>query len=110
MRAWGRTPSGAWQLVETDANGDDSYVYILALIQCLLLNLGESPFYANAGIPAQRSVLTQIFPDYNVVVTQQAYAPYFASLAITKVDSPTPTYDISLVTLQGAIFQASIPT
>jgi hypothetical protein len=111
-RTYGRVknPDGSrsWVKVETDANGDNSYLFITTLIQVLLLNLGESPFYANYGIPAQRSVLTQIFPDYYVTVTQQQFAQFFARLSISKVPSTTPTYDVSLQTLQGAIFEAQI--
>jgi hypothetical protein len=44
--------------VTTDANGYNDAVYLTTLSQVLKLNLGESPFYANYGIPQYQSVLT----------------------------------------------------
>jgi hypothetical protein len=79
------------------------------LIQVLKLNLGESPFYANYGIPAYKSIVQQIFPDFYVAQTQQQFAPYFASLTIVKENSPTPTYNISVITHNGAKILASVP-
>lgn len=119
MRTWGRVTnsdgSRSWQLVETDANGSSDYVWITTLIQTLLLNLAESPFYADRGIPAQQAVQNQIFPDYNIAYTQQLFAPYFASLIVSKISArdangvPYPAYAINAVTLSGTIFQAAIP-
>ena len=113
MRVYGRLPSttstpGAWIEITTDANGYNDAVYITALVQCLKLSLNESPFWANWGIPAQQSVVTQIFPDFYVALMQQRFSQYFASLTITKVASRTPTYDINIVTNQGAIVEMSI--
>ena len=114
MRIWGRNQTGQWQQVSTDANGDNTYVYITALVQALKLNLGESPFYANVGIPAQQSVITQLFPDFYVSQIQTRYAPYFANLTIAKQPTtalnPNPTYNISIVTNQGVTVNLSIPT
>ncbi|OYV52004.1 MAG: hypothetical protein B7X10_00355 [Burkholderiales bacterium 21-58-4] len=96
--------------MQTDANGYNDAVYVTALIQCLKLNLNESPFWANWGIPAQQSVVQQVFPDFYVALIQQRYAQYFASLTVTKVTSAiNPTYNIRVVTNQGAIIEASIP-
>ena len=109
MRVYGRdSQTGTWMEVTTDSNGFNDYVYVTALIQCLKLNLNESPFWANWGIPAQQSVVQQIFPDYYVALIQQRYSVYFASLAIQKVNSLTPTYRINIVTNQGATVQLSI--
>lgn len=105
MRTYGRTrnPDGSlsWVEIVSDANGNFEYGYATTLIQVLKLSLGESPFYANYGIPAQRSVIQQVFPDFYVTVTQQQFAPFFASLTITKENSTTPTYDINVVTTYG---------
>lgn len=113
MRTFGRVynPDGSykWTEIQTDAAGFDDDVWITTLIQCLKLELNESPFYANFGIPGQRSVLQQIFPDFYVTQTQQQFAPRFASLMIAKVDSPTPTYSISITTTQGAKIGLQIP-
>lgn len=109
-RVWPRDPvtgeivpgsTGKWVEVSTDENGFDDMVWATTLIQCLLLNQGESPFYANYGIPAEQSVLQQLFPDFYVVQTQTQFAPYFASLIVAKQPGPTPTYRITLTTNQG---------
>lgn len=106
MRTWGRIYSApdvwTWVEVDPDQNGDRTNIYRTTLIQVLLLNLSESPFWANYGIPAQPSVIQQIFPDFYMSRTQQFFAPFFASLIISKRQSPTPTYDVKIVTKQGA--------
>ena len=114
MRTWGRTPGGTWVEVSTDANGYDDAVYLTTLAQVLKLNLGESPFYANYGIPAEPSVVQQVQPDYYVAVTQQQFSPYFMSLIIAKVpqspNQPTPTYRVNVITHQGASISMTVPT
>ncbi len=98
-----------WVVVETDENGDSSYVWLTTLIQTLKLGLGESPFYAQYGIPAQQSIVQQIYPDYYVNMTQQQFAGYFSSLAITKVDgAENPTYNIDVVFRNGVSYQKEI--
>lgn len=113
LRTYGRVYKAdgtyTWATVTTDASGQNDAVYITTLIQCLKLNLGESPFYANYGIPAHPSVVTQIFPDFDVQKTQSQFAPYFASLTITKVNSATPTYNIQAITHSGSTISANIP-
>jgi hypothetical protein len=100
---------GNWVTVQTDSAGNNDLVYVTALIQCLKLNLGESPFYAWAGIPAEDSVTQQVFPDYYVSVIQQVYAPYFASLIISRrPGGVTPVYDVSVITHQGVKLSASV--
>jgi hypothetical protein len=83
-------------------------VYVTWLIQVLKLVLGESPFYANYGIPAVLSVVQQIFPDYYVSVVQQQFQQYFASLIISKVPSTTPTYNVNILFFNGTTFQAVV--
>ena len=100
-RVYGRL-NGAWVVVTTDANGYDDNVNLTWLWQCLKLSQGESPFWADWGIPAQRSIMQQIFPDYYVNLMQQRFAQYFAALQILKVPSTTPTYSITAITQQGA--------
>jgi len=113
LRIYGRYTdadgSKKWTVVETAPNGSNDMVYLIDLIQVLLLNLGESPFYANYGIPAKPSVVQQIFPDFYVSVTQQQFSPFFASLIITKRRSRTPTYDISVTTHHGDKMVIDIP-
>jgi len=109
MRVYGRDPkTDQWLTVTTDASGQNDYVHITALIQCLKLNLNESPFWANWGIPAQQSVVQQIFPDFYVSLIQQRYSAYFASLQISKVASFTPTYNVNIITNQGVKMQMSV--
>ena len=113
-RVWGRiaNPDGikTWVEVSTAPDGSNDAVYVTALIQVLLLNLNESPFYAQNGIPAQPSVMTQIYPDFYVVRTQQQYAQYFASLLINKVTGVDyPLYDIKVVTHQGVMLNPQVP-
>lgn len=109
MRLYGRSvTTGQWVEVQTDASGANDYVYITALVQCLKLNINESPFWANWGIPAQQSVVQQIFPDFYVALMQQRYAPYFASLQINKIPAVSPVYNISIVTNQGAKMAVSV--
>jgi len=100
MRTYGRL-NGTWQVVETTEDGYNDMVYATTLLQCLKLFLGESPFYAQYGIPAQTSVVQQVFPDFDTVKTQLQFAPFFANLIITRVPAATPTYRVNLTTNQG---------
>lgn len=112
MRTYGRVTAKdgtqKWVEIQADPSGNFEYGYATTLIQCLKLSLGESPFYASYGIPAQRSVIQQVFPDYYVMTTQQQFAPFFASLQITKQESATPTYNVNIVTSQGTQIQQEV--
>lgn len=113
MRTWGRVThadgSKSWVAVESDESGDFTYGWITTLIQALKLGLGESPFYAQYGIPAQQSIVQQIHPDFHVNMTQQQFAGYFASLSINKTEGRDgPIYDIELTTLAGVTFRKQI--
>ncbi|WP_237929984.1 hypothetical protein [Buttiauxella sp. S19-1] len=113
MRTWGRVTdangSKRWVVVEQDDDGDFSYGWLTTLIQTLKLGLGESPFYAQYGIPAQQSIVTQVYPDYYVNMTQQQFAGYFASLSISKVDGAVnPTYEIQAILLNGVTYRGQI--
>lgn len=122
QRNWGRTPPdefGNQQWVEIlpdPQTGLLDLIYFAALAQCLRLNLGESPIYGNFGIPARQSVETQIPPDYYVARIQQQYAPFFASLIITKAqipnpppNPPVPTYYARALAHSGLVLTANIP-
>lgn len=107
LRTYGRitNPDGGktWVQVTTDDQGFDDQVYLTTLIQCFKLNLGESPFYADYGIPAHPSVVQQVFPDFYVTRTQQRFAGYFASLTVAKVPgTTTPTYNVNVLFKNGA--------
>lgn len=113
MRTWGRVfsedGSYVWTEVTTDSKGFNDFVYLTTLIQCLQLNLGESPFYGSFGIPAKPSVVQQVPPDFYVAQTQQQFAQYFAYLVITKQGSLPPTYLVTVITHQGVTINASVP-
>lgn len=113
MRTYGRVtnPDGSktWVTVETDSTGSNDYIWITTLCQTLLLNLGESPFYANYGIPAKPSVVQQVAPDYYVARTQQQFAQHFASLVVARTPAPEPTYKVNVTTNQGTRVAVSIP-
>ena len=113
MRTFGRVtnPDGSktWQVVQTDANGMNDAVYFTTLAQVLLLNLYESPFFGNYGIPQYQTVVTQVFPDYYVQQTQQFMSSFFASLLITRVTAPAPVYKVSVTFHNGAIVNAAVP-
>lgn len=104
-RTYGRisNPDGSksWEVVQTSASGQNDLVWVTTLCQVLLLNLGESPFYANYGIPAKPSVVQQLFPDFYVSRTQQQFSQYFANLIIVKQPSTTPKYSVNVITNTG---------
>jgi hypothetical protein len=119
QRIWGRVGQvngigGSWVAVTTDANGFNTAVSVTNLAQVLKLNLGESPFFGNFGIPAQQSVMTQVQPDFYVNITQQQFAPQFASLIVqkqpNKPNAPRPTYDIDFTGFNGSILTGPVPT
>lgn len=113
MRTYGRVTSEqgvkTWVVIETDANGFNDNVYLTTLIQCLLLILGESPFHANYGIPANQALIQQVFPDFYVNQTQQQFAGFFGSLMITKENAFNPTYRVNVVRQSGAKSELVIP-
>jgi hypothetical protein len=118
MRVYGRvtnvlTKAKTWEVVTTDINGFNDLVHLTALAQVLQLNLNESPFYSNYGIPARNSVLSQVAPDFYAAFTQQQYARYFATLLITKQQSAglgaPPTYNIQALTNVGVKLNKSVP-
>ena len=112
IRTFGRitNPDGSriWVVVQTDSLGNDDLVWVTTLLQVIQLNLNESPFFAQYGLPAQQSVMQQVFPDYYMALTQQVVAPYFASLIISKVSSATPTYNVFVTLHSGVQVKASV--
>jgi hypothetical protein len=113
MRTYGRVAdiygNKIWAEVQTDSAGNNEYVYCTAITQVFKLNLGESPFYANFGIPAKQSLITQVHPDYYTYFTQSYFSRFFASLIITKQaqppNDPTPIYNVSIITFSGTKLQ-----
>lgn len=88
MRTYGRVYSDpdtyTWVVVETDQNGFNDYVHVTGLIQELKLNLGESPFWGDRGIPAKPSIVMQVAPDYYTMLMQQRYSPFFLAITIAR--------------------------
>jgi hypothetical protein len=119
MRVWGReydiNGDYVWKEVSTDSSGFNDGVYVTAFAQVLQLQTNESPFYADYGIPAIQSVLNQLFPDLNVSLMQQRYASFFAMLRVQKVNavneygSPTPVYNVGIITQAGSSISLTIP-
>lgn len=118
MRTYGRVNAGQnadgttikrWVKVETDANGFNDMVYLTTLAQVLLLNINESPFFADWGIAARDSVMQQVHPNFYVGLTQQRFSRFFASLIVAHRNSPVPTYDINITTHQGVKLNAELP-
>jgi hypothetical protein len=110
MRVWGRA-NGSWVEVSTDANGSNQAVYVTWLAQVLKLNLGESPFWANWGIPQYQTIMTQIAPDFYMQQTQSFFSGKFAALAITRIpNTVNPTYNVNVVLNNGATINLEVPT
>ena len=98
-----------WIVITTDDNGWNDAVYMTTLDQTLKLNLGESPFFANYGIPMHQSIVTQVAPDLYMSITQQQFAQYFPYLSLVRLadtqdgtGAPVPTYQFSIITHNGA--------
>lgn len=117
MRTYGYVPSGyitgqpvdgttpTWVEATTDENGCNDLVYLTTLCQVLLLDRGEDPIYGGYGIPSLAALQNQVPPDLFVAQTQAQFAPFFASLAISRASGPdgAPIYNIAVVTNSGAI-------
>ena len=106
MRTYGKNANGQWiEVLET------SYIWLATLAQTLRLNEKESPFYANYGLPAHDSVMSQTAPTVAINRTQSQYAPYFANLSIVRdLNYDQPTYNVSAVFQNGTVFQSQVAT
>lgn len=118
MRVYGRVPIDPrdprgprrWVMVTTDDKGFNDQVYLTQLAQVLQLNLNESPFFGDWGIPARQSVAQQIAPDIFVSQTQVRFAPRFAALIVAKdQDAAQPTYNVNALTHQGVSLFQQVP-
>jgi len=106
LRTWGRDSAGAW--VEITDTGS---VWLATLVQTLRLGQGESPFYANYGIPAQQSVISQIAPDAAVARTQSQYIGFFASLVVQAIPGALqPSYSIQAIMKNGQAINSKVAT
>lgn len=116
MRTYGRTTDNfgniTWNEVDTAVDGSNDILMVTAMCQTMLLNLGESPIFASWGIPAQQSVLQQIYPDLYLVQIQKQYAGEFASLSLKRsflADGITPVYQVTAITHTGVVINAEVP-
>jgi hypothetical protein len=114
MRTYGRTWDAdgrpTWVEVNTDSAGFNDLVWATTLCQVLLLNLNESPFFANYGIPGHASLIQQVAPDFYVMRTQQQFSQYFSNLVISRVQSVSePVYRVNVTTNQGVRLNADVP-
>lgn len=116
MRTYGRVAPDPlypdrleWRVVETDENGLNDMVYVTALCQVLKLNLGESPFWAQFGLPARDSVMQQFAPDLYVARTQRYFGPFFTALLVVKVEAADPTYRVAITTHNGVVLNRLVP-
>lgn len=114
MRTYGRLTRAdgtkCWEVVQTNpVTGDNTAVWLTTLCQCLLLILGESPRFANYGLPALAAVKQQLWPDSYVTQTQQQFSQYFASLIITKLAGLIPMYRASIITFTGVKINKKVP-
>ena len=98
-----------WTEVDTDVNGFNDAVWLTTLAQVLQLGLNESPIFGNWGIPAQQSVVTQILPDYYVMITQQQFSQYFLALLVAKTADTPPSYAVNATANPGAILMSPVP-
>ena len=98
-----------WVEVDTDQNGFNDAVWLTTTAQVLQLGLNESPIFGNYGIPAQQSVVTQVFPDYYVTLTQQKFSAFFLSLLVNKLAAELPKYRVNAAANPGATLMSPVP-
>lgn len=119
IRTYGRVgqvngQGGTWTVVTPDANGETANIYLTTTIQTLKLSRNESPFWANYGIPAEQTIVSQIFPDLYVSQTQSQFSPFFSSLVLTRGPSTPPAagpkYNVTAVSNSGAVLNAQVAT
>lgn len=112
MRTWGRVtnPDGSktWVKVETSTESLDDEVYLTTLCQVFLLNVNESPFYCDWGLPAQQSIMQQVQPDFYVSLIQQRFSQYFANILVAKEFNNPPTYKVNVTFNNGAKVSLSV--
>jgi len=80
---------------------DPSLIWVTIVKHELQLRVGESPFFADAGIPAEDSIITQQEPDYHVNNVKRRYEAKFRRFDIVKRSIVPLIYDIALTTRNG---------
>ncbi|QDH14162.1 hypothetical protein E3E12_08125 [Formicincola oecophyllae] len=104
MRVWTRQwqPGGKRRWVATTGN----QALIAWLQNALLLELGESPFHVDWGIPVTNSLVTRIWPTFYLEQTVGRFRDYFASLQVAPTagadtENGPPDYTISAIFTDG---------
>ena len=115
MRTYGRVTAEdgtkSWIVIDTRNGDSEDAIWLTTMVQVLQLSPGESPFYANYGVPVVQSIISQILPDLFISRVQQQFAQYFAALTVQRVSAfPTPTYQIDVTTKSGAKLTIPVPT
>ena len=128
MRTYGRTQDvltgkKTWWVVVTDQEGFNDSVWLTETAQVCKLNLGESPFFADWGIPAHESIVTQIYPNFHLTLIQQRLSPHFASMILTTLPveqqspesfdtgqegAPAPRYLLNVLTNYGSFIGVQV--
>lgn len=105
MRVWTRVMGSdgkrTWQPVDNDQGN------IAWLQNALLLQLGESPFWTDWGLPVSKTLVSQIWPDYYLNMTQQRFRDVFPTLQVTRqrVDGQSdPVYSIRAILSDGTAY------
>ena len=108
MRVYGRTIDNTrpnanfykWQVVQDD----DDNIRLTHLIQVLQMDIQESPFYSNWGMPVANALITGVLSDVAINNTINQFAQYFAALQITRGISNDPKeiyYQVDVVLKNG---------
>lgn len=104
-RVWARIHNDdgtrTWQAIETTSAGSNDNLNFIWLQNVLLLNINESPFYSDWGVPVHQTMVSQILPDYYMSLIQRRFSEYFASVIINRISATTPTYSISVTSATG---------
>ncbi|UMM63143.1 hypothetical protein [Aristophania vespae] len=73
----------------------------------LLLQLGESPFYADKGLPVTQSLISRIWPDYYLNQLQEFFRDYVSTIQITRDTSVVNdglSYKILVIFKDGSLW------
>ena len=111
MRSYGVDANGQWHEMSAATGYTEDDIYLTELVHAFKLVLGESPFFADVGIPQQETIISQIHPDFYVDRIRQFFTPFFSHLVVTKlpldINNPDPAlrtqprYNVNAMTKQG---------
>ena len=95
------------RVYDVAANGDivmitdPALIWVTIVKHELQLRVGESPFFSDAGIPAEDSIIAQQEPDFHVNNVKRRYEAKFRRFDIVKRSIVPLIYDIALTTRNG---------